>query len=108
MKLTIKQDNLAKALNSIGRIATARAGLPILANVLIRTDGNKLIVAATNLEVAITTTIGAQVEDIPAHVGLWHDIPVSHVRECESDSGVAFAGTYDSRIGRGQTCTEKV
>lgn len=63
MKLTIKQDNLAKALNSIGRIATARAGLPILANVLIRTDGNKLIVAATNLEVAITTTIGAQVEE---------------------------------------------
>lgn len=63
MKLTVKQDNLAKALNSIGRIATARAGLPILANVLIRTDGNKLIVAATNLEVAITTTIGAQVEE---------------------------------------------
>ena len=63
MKLTVKQDNLAKALNSISRIATARAGLPILANVLIRTDGNKLIVAATNLEVAITTTIGAQVEE---------------------------------------------
>lgn len=63
MQLTIKQDNLAKALSSVGRIATARAGLPILANVLIRTDGNKLIVAATNLEVAITSVIGAQVAE---------------------------------------------
>ena len=35
MKLSIKQDNLAKALSSVGRIATAKAGLPILSNVLI-------------------------------------------------------------------------
>lgn len=63
MQLTIKQDNLAKALSSVGRIASAKAGLPILANVLLRTDNNKLIVAATNLEVAITTAIGAQVDE---------------------------------------------
>lgn len=63
MKLTVKQDNLAKALGLVGRIATARAGLPILANVLLRTDGNKLIVAATNLEVAIISAIGAQVDE---------------------------------------------
>ena len=63
MKLSIKQDNLAKALSSVGRIATAKAGLPILSNVLIRTDGNKLIVAATNLEVAIVTSLGAHVDE---------------------------------------------
>lgn len=63
MKLTVKQDNLAKTLSLVSRIATARAGLPILANVLIRTDGNKLVIAATNLEVAIISTTGAQVEE---------------------------------------------
>ena len=63
MKLSIKQDNLAKALNAVGRIATARVGLPILANVLIRTDENKLIVAATNLEVAIITKLNAQIKE---------------------------------------------
>lgn len=63
MKLSIKQDNLAKALNVVGRVATARVGLPILANVLIRTDENKLIVAATNLEVAIITKLNAQIKE---------------------------------------------
>ena len=63
MKLSIKQDNLAKALNAVGRIATARVGLPILANVLIRTDENKLIVATTNLEVAIITKLNAQIKE---------------------------------------------
>ena len=63
MELSIKQDNLAKALNAVGRIATARVGLPILANVLIRTDEHKLIVAATNLEVAIITKLNAQIKE---------------------------------------------
>ena len=63
MKLTIKQDNLAKALNAVGRVATAKAGMPILANILLRTDQNKLTIAATNLEVAIISVIGAQVKE---------------------------------------------
>lgn len=63
MKLTIKQDTLAKALNSVSRIANARVGAPILANVLIRTDNNKLIIAATNLEVAIVSTAQANVSE---------------------------------------------
>ena len=46
MKLTIKQDNLARALNAVGRVATAKAGMPILANILLRTDQNKLTIAA--------------------------------------------------------------
>ena len=63
MKLTVKQDNLAKALNAVGRVATAKAGMPILANILLRTDQNKLTIAATNLEVAIISVIGAQVKE---------------------------------------------
>jgi len=35
--------------------------LPILGNVLFRTDKNRLLVAATNLEVASTNYIGAKV-----------------------------------------------
>lgn len=63
MKLIIKQDILAKALSAVGKIATPKAGLPILANVLLRADENKLIVAATNLEVAMTATLNAQVDE---------------------------------------------
>lgn len=61
MELTVKQENLAKALGSVGRVASNKAGLPILNNILLRTDGTRLLVAATNLEVASVHHIGSKV-----------------------------------------------
>jgi DNA polymerase-3 subunit beta len=61
MQLTVTQENLTKALSAVGRVASARAGLPILSNILVRTEGNRLLVAATNLEIAATYYIGAKV-----------------------------------------------
>lgn len=106
MKLTVKQDNLAKALSSVGRIATARVGLPILANVLIRTDSNKLIVAATNLEVAIITTINAQIAEqgaiaVPARLltEFITNLPHTNIElETEDTKLKVSAGGYKSTI----------
>lgn len=61
MKLTVTQENLAKALSAVGRVASGKTPLPILNNILLRTDSNRLMVAATNLEIAITEHIGAKV-----------------------------------------------
>lgn len=61
MELTVKQENLSKALGSVGRVASNKAGLPILNNILLRTDGTRLLVAATNLEVASVHHIGSKV-----------------------------------------------
>lgn len=61
MKVTITQENLAKALGIVGRVASGKAALPVLSNILIRTDKNRLLLAATNLEIAITEHIGAKV-----------------------------------------------
>lgn len=61
MKVTVTQENLAKALNVVGRVATGKAALPVLGNILIKTDSNRLLLAATNLEIAITEHIGAKV-----------------------------------------------
>ena len=61
MELSVTQENLARALSVVGRIASSRAGLPILSNVLLRTEGNRLLVAATNLEMATTCYVGAKV-----------------------------------------------
>jgi len=60
MKLQVTQENLAKALNTVGRVASSRSTLPILSNVLIKTVGNRLSVAATNLDIAITHYIGSK------------------------------------------------
>lgn len=61
MELTVTQENLNRALSAVGRVASTKTQLPILSNILLRTDGNRLLVAATNLEVAITQYIGAKV-----------------------------------------------
>lgn len=62
MKLQVTQQNLNKALASVARIANARNSLPILSNVLLKVEDNRLSVAATNLDIAITHYIGAKVE----------------------------------------------
>lgn len=61
MELTVTQDNFAKALSAVGRVASTKTQLPILGNILLRTDGNRLLIAATNLEIATTQYIGAKI-----------------------------------------------
>ena len=61
MELSVTQENFARALAIVGRIASSRAGLPILGNVLLRTEANRLLVAATNLEIAATCYVGAKI-----------------------------------------------
>jgi DNA polymerase III subunit beta len=61
MELTVTQENLARALTAVGRVASTKTQLPILGNILLRTDSNRLLVAATNLEIATTQYIGAKI-----------------------------------------------
>lgn len=63
MKLQVTQENLHRALSSVGRVASGRGTLPILSNVLIKTIGNRLSIAATNLDIAINHYIGSKVKD---------------------------------------------
>lgn len=61
MKLQVTQENLNKALGSVSRVASTRGTLPILSNVLLKTVGNRLSIAATNLDIAITHFIGSKI-----------------------------------------------
>lgn len=63
MQLQVTQENLNKALGMVARVANTRGTLPVLANVLIRTVNNRLSIAATNLDIAITHYIGAKVAE---------------------------------------------
>ena len=62
MRLSCTQENLNKGLATISRAVATRSTLPITQNVLIETDQHRVKLSATNLELAITTWIGAQVE----------------------------------------------
>jgi DNA polymerase-3 subunit beta len=61
MEVSLTQEKLARALAIASRVATNKANLPVLNNVLLRVDKNQIVVAATNLEVAATTSIGAKI-----------------------------------------------
>ena len=61
MEIIVTQEKLNRALSAVSRIASIKTQLPILSNILLRTDGSRLLVAATNLEIAITEYIGAKI-----------------------------------------------
>ena len=62
MKLSCLQENLSRGLGIVGRAVANRATLPITQNVLLSTDQSMLKLSATNLEIAMTTWIGASIE----------------------------------------------
>lgn len=62
MRLSVLQDKLAKGLSIVSRAVENRPTLPVLGNVLLATEDARLKLAATNLEMSITTWIGAKVE----------------------------------------------
>lgn len=62
MRASILQENLAKGLSTVSRAVDSRPTLPVLANVLLATEDSRLKLSATNLEMSITTYIGAKVD----------------------------------------------
>jgi DNA polymerase-3 subunit beta len=63
VKVSCLQENLQHALAQVSRAIATKTALPVLSNVLLATDDGRLRIAATNLEIGITTWVGASVED---------------------------------------------
>jgi DNA polymerase III subunit beta len=63
MKATVTQQQLAHGLSVVSRAVSPRSTLPVLANILVATDEGRLRLSATNLELGITSWIGAQIID---------------------------------------------
>ena len=106
MELSVTQENLSKALSNVSRVASAKAGLPILNNILLRTDGTRLLIAATNLEIAVTYLIGAKIASpgsitIPSRLisDFVSSLPKGQISlKVEKDHLVIKSGSYQSTI----------
>jgi len=85
MEVHVNQDLLARALQLVQNVVEPRQTLPILANVLLHAEDKVLTVSATDLEVAVKTTVPAVV-DAPGSITLnarkFHEI----VRELPADT----------------------
>lgn len=62
MNLTIKRDQLMSGLQAVQNIVGHRTTLPILSNVLLRAQGNRLELTATDLDVTIVCAVDAEVK----------------------------------------------
>jgi DNA polymerase-3 subunit beta len=62
MKISVTQENLSKALTTVSRLANSRVSLPILNNIFLRAESNRLTLSSTNMDIAIIQNIGAKVE----------------------------------------------
>lgn len=62
MKLTCAQADLERAVNIVSKAITPNTTLPVLNNILLKAEANKLHFSATNLEVSIQYFIPAEVK----------------------------------------------
>ncbi|MFI5158415.1 MAG: hypothetical protein ACHQF4_06090, partial [Sphingobacteriales bacterium] len=63
MKLTCTQENLRKGLGSTARVSSGSTTLPILNNVLLKTEQGGLRLSCTNLEMGVNTWIRCKVDE---------------------------------------------
>jgi DNA polymerase-3 subunit beta len=61
MNVSVMQENLARGLGIVGRAVSSRATLPVLANVLLKTENSGLKLTATNLEIGINCWVPGKV-----------------------------------------------
>ena len=69
MKFRCKQQILAKAVNIVSKAVSLRTTIPILKGILIKAENGKIRMYASNLDIAISDTIEANVKEEDSIVG---------------------------------------
>jgi DNA polymerase-3 subunit beta len=77
MKVTVERAQLLKAMGRVQGVVERKNTIPILANVLIEAEGDRISLRATDLDLEVIEDVPAMVEQagtttVPAH--LLHDI----------------------------------
>src|SRR6478609_9381316 len=62
MNLTISKEQIINGLQAVQNVVSTRTTLPILSNVLLRAEGDRLELTATDLDVTVTCSVEAEVK----------------------------------------------
>ena len=108
LKVVCDRDQLVAALATVSRVVSSRGTVQVLSGVLLRPDGDRLELAATDMELSLRTTLTAHVEGdsavvVPGKllVDLARLLPATEVTiEYRPDDGVAHisSGAYSSKL----------
>src|SRR5438046_706386 len=63
MQISCTKENLAKSAQTVGRAVAARGVLPVLSNILLETEDDRVFLTATDLEMGIRTSFPATLTD---------------------------------------------
>ena len=106
VRLSVMQENLARGLSVVTRAVSSRSTLPVLANVLLKTEDAGLKLTATNLEIGITYWVPGKIDEdgattVPAKLltDLVNSLPPGDKVELEVTAG----DTLHVKAGRFQT-----
>jgi DNA polymerase III subunit beta len=106
VRLSVMQENLARGLSVVSRAVSSRSTLPVLANVLLKTEDAGLKLTATNLEIGITYWVPGKIDEdgattVPAKLltDLVNSLPAADKVELEVTAG----DTLHVKAGRFQT-----
>jgi DNA polymerase-3 subunit beta len=107
VKLSVMQENLARGLSVVSRAVSNRS-LPVLTNVLLKTEDGGLKLTATNLEIGITYWVPGKIEvdgatSVPARLlnDLVNSLPGSEPISLELGDGETLhirAGRFESNV----------
>ena len=109
MKLKVSKDIMLEGLQKIQSVVSVRTTLPILQNILLKAEKDKLWLSATDLEVSVRTGIAAEVSrggatTLPARrtFGIFRELPASEIEIDVDDKDVATircASSYFKILG---------
>jgi DNA polymerase-3 subunit beta len=89
MKISVQRDTLAPALAALSRVVERRNTIPALSNILLRAEGGRLTLRATDLDIQAETSLACEVAEagaitLPAHT--LSDI----VRKLPAEAAISF------------------
>jgi len=97
MELIFEKEELSKSMQMIGNVAASRNTLPILSNVLVRTVGDQIQLAATDLEVGIRSVVNGEIVT-PGSITIPAKKLADIVRELPEPAKVRMAVLANDRV----------
>lgn len=106
MKISVLQEDLLWAISLAARFVSTKPQLPILANILLKTEEGKLKISATNLETGISLSAAAKIEKegeltVPAKIfaDLIANLPAGKIEISEEkDNLIVSTSSFSARI----------
>lgn len=108
VKLSVMQENLARGLQVVSRAVSSRSTLPVLANVLLKTENGGLKLTATNLDIGISYWVPGRIDaegalTVPARLmtDIVNSLPAAERIDLEASGGTSLSlhgGRYQTHL----------